>query len=438
MDASHYINRRKSGIRSFIPFTIRGIFIFVLAAGLFILGVARADLASLFWGCGFLSLALYSLIGNLIFVRMMRSYLAHHPGSINAFITRDGVFPGEPVAGELSAILPSFFIPGFGLHIRMNLAFHNRKSLVIARALSPGTFKTGFTVVPAHRGVYRCEHAFVVIEDLLGFTESTIGYPIEEYIKVFPAPLEKDAFLFKISSDDSTDTLKRKRVSDELLEVKKYYPGDDIRRLNWKVFAHTRELFVRKGEETPPPDVKLLFILDPALSPMIPESVREDYLDSLVEACATLLLLTIDGGNPVMLCVPGLGGPRTFEKKGKSDLLTLLAGIFWQEEAGRIELPHKRNLHGVVITAPGSPALPGIIAAVRERNWGLSMLMKNFIFPGNSKHTFNVRKLLTIKEKSDVYGNLSPWEVINFKQSLYSEIAKYRQDPWRLQDVKEI
>jgi hypothetical protein len=75
---------------------------------------------------------------------------------------------------------------------------------------------------------------------------------------------------------------------------------------------------------------------------------------------------------------------------------------------------------------------------VRERNWGLSMLMKNFIFPGNSKHTFNVRKLLTIKEKSDAYGNLSPWEVINFKQSLYSEIAKYRQDPWRLQDVKEI
>jgi uncharacterized protein (DUF58 family) len=259
--------------------------------------------------------------------------------------------------------------------------------------------------------MYRSARTVIAIEDLLGFTESFVELEIEEYVKVFPALLDRDAVLMRIASDESTDTMKRKRISDELLEVKKYYPGDDIRRLNWKVFAHTGELFLRKGEETPPPDVKLLFIIDPAMPASMPAGLREDYLDSLLEVCATLLLLSLDAGNPVILSVPGYGEPRIFERKARNDLLTVLAGIFWQAEPGKLELPRKQNLHGVVFSSPCSPAIPGIVSALRERNWGMSLLLKNFVFP---------------------------WEIINFKQALYSEIAKYRQEPWRVADVKEI
>jgi uncharacterized protein (DUF58 family) len=288
------------GMRALIPLTARGLVFILLACGLFVTGILRADLASLFWGCGFLSLVLYALAGNLVFARMLRSYFASHPDSVNAFITRDGVFPGEEVGGELATSLPAFFVPGFGVRIRMSLAFQSRKQ-VLARMLSPGTCKAGFTLKPGHRGMYRCENALVFVEDFLGFTESAVRLELEEYLKVYPTLLQKDALLVKISSEESTDTLKQKRVSDELLEVKKYYPGDDIRRINWKIFAHTHELFVRKGEETPPPDVKLLFLIDLTPSPLVPDSISEDYLDSLVETCATLLLISLEGGNPVML-----------------------------------------------------------------------------------------------------------------------------------------
>jgi uncharacterized protein (DUF58 family) len=428
---------RFAKLKKFVPFTGRGIFFLLLASGLFTLGVIRADLASLFWGCGFLALVFYSLIGNKILNGIVRRYLVRHPDSLDITIPRDGVFPGQYVSGDIKAMLPGFFIPGFSLTLRLVFSFPARKPIRISQTLAPGKNKASFSIATEHRGIYRLRDAVFAVEDLLGFTESGVESELEEYVKVFPSPLDKETVLSRIASDESTDTMKKKRISDELLEVKKYYPGDDIRRLNWKVFAHTGELFVRKGEETPPPDVKLLFIIDPALPESLPDGIRADYLDSLIESSATLALAALDAGNPVILSIPGSGEPRVFERRAKNDLLTLLSDIVWQEEPGKLELPGKRHLHGVVFSSPRSPAIPGIVNALRERNWEMSLFLKNFIFPSHTKKAFDFAKLVFVGRSGLEKENTSPWEIIAFKQTLYSEIAKYRQEPWRVADVRE-
>ncbi len=45
--------------------------------------------------------------------------------------------------------------------------------------------------------------------------------------------------------------------SEELYEVRQFMPGDDPRKINWKVFAHTGTLSVRDGELLPPPASEL-------------------------------------------------------------------------------------------------------------------------------------------------------------------------------------
>ncbi len=383
-------------------------------------------------------MSFYSIAGNLIARRIVKSHLARRPDALDVTIPRDGVYPGGEIRGEIKAELPTFFVPGTRLSLHIEFVFHTRKPIHVTRNLAPGRNRTGFTVKPEHRGVYRSQKATFVVEDLLGFTESFVDTSIEEYVKVFPAELDRETVLMRIASDESTDTMKKKRVSDELLEVKKYYPGDDIRRLNWKVFAHTGELFVRKGEETPPPDVKLLFVIDPTMPDSVPASVAGDYLDSLLETCAALFLVALESGSPVIVAVPGRGEPRSFEPRAKNDLLTLLAGIRWYTEPAKLELPKRRGLHAVVFSSPGSPAIPGIVHSLRERNWETSLLLKNFVFPVDGKKAFDPRRIFFTNPDADGRERPSPREVIGFKQALYAEISKYRQKPWRIADVREI
>lgn len=49
--------------------------------------------------------------------------------------------------------------------------------------------------------------------------------------------------------------------SDELIEARPYVPGDDTRRINWKAYAHSGDLFVRIGEELPPPSRSVILVL---------------------------------------------------------------------------------------------------------------------------------------------------------------------------------
>jgi hypothetical protein len=427
-----------SVVKKVFPITGRGIFFLFLSAGLFIEGIIRADLASLFWGCGFLALTLYSFVGNHIFTGMIRSFFSRHPQAVNIYFPREPIFPGHEASGECKADLPSFFVPGFSIRLKIHLTFHSREPVVIGCRLVPGLNKKPIRIIPRRRGVYRSSVVRIVIEDLLGFTASRVELPLDEYVRVFPELIDRNALVFKIMGEESTDALKRKRVSDELLEIKKYYPGDDIKRLNWKVYAHTGELFVRKGEETPPPDVKLLFILDPTISRIVPDGFKDEYIDSLVEVSASMMNIVIDAGHPVMLSVPGHPSLYTFYKKGQNDLLSVLAGIFWQDISDTIVLPRKRHLHGVVVSSPGSPMIPVICHNLRERNWGISLFLKNFVFRPNGRKTFDLKGVFFTDGIKSQAPNPSAWDIINFKQSLYSEMGKYKQEPWRLSDVQEI
>ena len=57
--------------------------------------------------------------------------------------------------------------------------------------------------------------------------------------------------------------------TDNLIDNRPYVPGDDPRRINWKLFGHGSGLFVREGEREPPPHSNIFILVDNEYDPML-------------------------------------------------------------------------------------------------------------------------------------------------------------------------
>ncbi len=119
------------------------------------------------------------------------------------------------------------------------------------------------------RGLYRPATFVMRFADIFGLVETRIAgtVPTEgngAVMRVLPytravstrfesrglGALQRDSFLSHRRNDDHT-------------EIRPYHPGDDMRRINWRMYAHTGDLFVRVGEEVPPPANAIRLLIDP-------------------------------------------------------------------------------------------------------------------------------------------------------------------------------
>lgn len=107
------------------------------------------------------------------------------------------------------------------------------------------------------RGRFFLEKEYLEISDLAGFfsfrflkNEKSIPqlfiYPMMTKIKNFALP--------EILNETSAHTVNLRRT-DELYDSRPYFPGDDIRKINWKLYAHTQELNIKQGDFVPPPRI---------------------------------------------------------------------------------------------------------------------------------------------------------------------------------------
>jgi len=148
--------------------------------------------------------------------------------------------------------------------------------------------------------------------------------------------------------------------------VRKYFPGDDIRKVHWKVFAHTSELFLRIGEEIPPPESRFLVILDPAPAGEVPARIEADYLDVLVQACAATVLEVLARGYQVYFARSDSQQPRRLSLENRMQLLAELAGVWWNDRYS-LELPQQHLYQTLLFSSPGSASLPRIFEDLQAR-----------------------------------------------------------------------
>ena len=94
---------------------------------------------------------------------------------------------------------------------------------------------------------YRIESSFIFFEDVFHFF--SLPFYEKEQVGVFTGPARVDDERLDINTDKAEDpivkVIRQKFSKGELLDYKKYAPGDDIRRIIWKNYARSRELTVR-------------------------------------------------------------------------------------------------------------------------------------------------------------------------------------------------
>ncbi len=168
----------------------------------------------------------------------------------------------HPQAGSVKVEIRLFGVrkPRFGF-ARVKLIFDDylqSKNLLLEKRIKEGRKNVGIMTrraieLPNIRD-YRIQASFIHFEDF--FHLFSLPYKEVEHIGVFTEPPAKEPEEVDIKSDKSEEAVlkvkQHKVARGEMIDYKKYAPGDDIRRIIWKNYARNRELTVRIPERNYP------------------------------------------------------------------------------------------------------------------------------------------------------------------------------------------
>jgi hypothetical protein len=156
-----------------------------------------------------------------------------------------------------------FRFPGILLRYEMSLVTKDGRT--IHHSFDPDALLQGLSVFPVpERGAYYSVYDGFIIADAPGFFYRSIPIPQDSSPRLLVSPgIAETCIPLHIHPGG---TLQQQRPhflrSDNLIDHRPYMPGDDPRRLNWKLYGHAGDLFVREGEPEPPPHSRLLILVD--------------------------------------------------------------------------------------------------------------------------------------------------------------------------------
>lgn len=136
--------------------------------------------------------------------------------------------------------------------------YSQTEDLLLNKAIKEGHRKIG---VMARKAIwlpnirdYRIDSSIIHFEDF--FHLFSLPYREREQIGLFTEPPQTEEETVEISTHKSEEpvlkVVQHKFAKGELLDYKKYAPGDDVRRIIWKNYARNRELTVRIHDRTFP------------------------------------------------------------------------------------------------------------------------------------------------------------------------------------------
>ena len=114
------------------------------------------------------------------------------------------------------------------------------------------------------RGRYFYKRQYLNIRDFAGFFAVSFMQPpclSVPYIVVQPA-LPPQKTVFPDLRSRAVNDLPSQERTNELYESRPYFPGDDPRKIHWKLYAHTNTLSIKLGAFEPPPIKRLTIYIE--------------------------------------------------------------------------------------------------------------------------------------------------------------------------------
>ena len=234
----------------------------------------------------------------------------------------------------LDVQLPNIF---FGIQVFWELKLHDAqtgKNIRLRYQLYSGHNHIEFplkyaeprTLAQFQRGFYQAAHQSFYIRDYLGTLH--MRYRIEQDLKLAilsaTSLLEHRSELPAHTSQDPLSSHVHQLAQEGLGEQRPYYPGDDPRRINWKLYSRFNELYVRVPEEQQifSHDLHCYFVPDMAC---YPKFLRNDVLDHAGTYFWGKLKELHKKGYRILAYIPGETQGILYEEASEERILHLLA-----------------------------------------------------------------------------------------------------------------
>jgi hypothetical protein len=138
--------------------------------------------------------------------------------------------------------------------------------------------------------------------------------------------------------------------TDNLIDHRPYIPGDDPRRINWKLYGHGGGLFVREGEREPPPHSNLIILIDTEYDPLLYTVLAARRgIDLLCENALAAAIACTESGMDVVIGFTG-GGVHGGKAKELASALARPAALC-RSSAQSQELPAAPDDRGILVLA---------------------------------------------------------------------------------------
>ncbi|MDR0662743.1 MAG: DUF58 domain-containing protein [Spirochaetaceae bacterium] len=240
---------------------------------------------------------------------------------------------------------PAYFLSAPALIIRYKLLLATKDDKKIEYVFDGGFFKKTEADFPAaRRGAYYGPHDHLIIQDIFGFFHHVLNLPHggAERFLALPIPFENVPAIRCPANGSGRSGETQMRKTDDLTEQRPYIPGDDLRRINWKLYSHAGELFVRQEDREPPPHSRFILLIDTdACASLYSAEEGAAAVDDLCGIALALLIEKTADGSEVLF---GFTGGETMNA-ARSELSTLLA-YPTRTRPGDKDLPAVSGFHG--------------------------------------------------------------------------------------------
>ncbi len=295
------MHHKKNDHRSFFPITTTGLCYNILALLLLALGHVRGELAASLAGLFLVSYSLLSVVFCLFSIPVWKSTQLQLTRKRN----------GSIVISVLH--YPNHFLSllcGTRLVVRFNRVNHPPAQAFFTLSLPVSGEHSRHEFPFPGQGVFVPIQQTLVLHDFASFFQLSLHAPAEnccEPICILPepeAPATRRIPAGTTEKKDGTSTFVR---SENLYETRTYLPGDDPRKINWKIFAHSGSLSIREGELLPPPSAEFFCVFNTKTRSLPDLSVQNSF-HSLVNRAATYLLELLSGSKAVTLVLSNAKG----------------------------------------------------------------------------------------------------------------------------------
>ena len=360
--------------RAGLRITPRGAGFSLLAAGLLAAGALRSELGALLCGAGLAAAILASLAGVVIEGRRQRLALGADPEALRPSLSpavRDGKTGLRAFFRVENRGIPLPRAPGTSAWAEVRGETRQGRSADASVALpAPGSAaQADFPASgPLLRGVYRGGSALAA-GDAFGFWRSFRELPGGLETAAFPEPGFGPASAPRGSGGSRSDLSDRRVRGEDRFDSRPYLPGDDPRRLHWKLFARFGDLFVRPGDLSPPPRKTVRILLDTERPEYLRGAVKDYFLDSLVSAALGYARDLEGRGCEIRFFAPGMPDAPA-DPAGR---LYWLADLAWGDGGEDLRNPGPEPL--VVFGAPGASRRGGLLGARRAAGLAAALVV---------------------------------------------------------------